>query len=59
MRNSTKVVAMVVIAGVPMTVAGAAVVDHAWPESTSNTKKAEPVSSAFLCLLIISTIIPR
>ena len=63
-RNSTKVVAMVVIEGDPITVAavtvaGAAVVDHAWPESTSNTKKAEPISSAFLCLLIISAIIPR
>ena len=52
MRNSTKGVAMVVIEGDPITVAavtvaGAAVVDHAWPKSTSNTKKAKPVSSAF------------
>ena len=67
MRNSTKVVAMVVIEGDPITVAavtvaGVAVVDRAWPAPGLNQfkkKKAEPVSSAFLCVLIISAVIPR
>ena len=64
MRNSTKVVAMVVIEGdlitvAAVTVAGVAVVDRAWPESISKTKKAEPVSSAFLCVLIIGAVILR
>ena len=73
MRNSTKVVAMVVIEGDPITVAavtvaavtvaGAAVVDRVWPAPSlyqfQKQKKRSRLAPLFFCVLIISAVIPR
>ena len=67
-RNSTKVVVMVVIESDPITVAavtvaGAAVVDRVWPAPSLNQfqkqKKRSRSALLFFCVLIISAVIPR